>query len=227
MVLVHNLRGMRGGVFVAALFVAIAAAAQESTPTPAPLGPEQVDSGTVVNYEQGRNIVIRRADGSQAIYPVASNILWPPDLKMYGWANVYYALLEGGGFHVTRLTTVAPTPTAVAPTPAPLPPPPLPSPLPRTTPATGTGQPVPKGAPVKLLMADAVTVTAYQKGNHLTVKQKDGTRRTYPLDASSELPPRLAVKQKVIVETKTVNGKSVVRRVVYPEIVISNVPKPN
>jgi len=74
-------------------------------------------------------------------------------------------------------------------------------------------------------MEDAATVTAYEKGRRLTVRQKDGTRRTYLLDSSSVLPPRLAVKQKVIVETKTVRGKTVVARVVYPEIVISNVPK--
>ncbi len=216
---------MRSGIFAAAFLAATLATAQEGTPTPAPIGTEQVDSGTVVNYEQGRNIVIRRADGSQAIYPVASNILWPPDLKMYGWANVYYTLFEDGGFHVTRLTTLPPTPTPIAPTPAPIQassPPPPPPPSTATTAAKAEG---PKGAPVQLLMEDAATVTAYEKGRRLTVRQKDGTRRTYLLDSSSVLPPRLAVKQKVIVETKTVRGKTVVARVVYPEIVISNVPK--
>jgi hypothetical protein len=214
---------MRHRIFAAAFLATTFATAQEGTPTPAPIGTEQMDSGTVVNYELGRNIVIRRPDGSQAIYPVASNILWPPELKMYGWANVYYTLFEDGGFHVTRLTTVPPTPTPVPPTPAPIQAPSLPPPLPTAPPAAKTE--APKGAPVQLLMEDAVTVTAYERGRRLSVRQKDGTRRTYLLDSSSVLPPKLAVKQKVIVETKTVKGKIVVRRVVYPEIVISNVPK--
>ena len=218
--------GMRGEILAVVLLASAVAAAQQSTPTPAPISPEQVDSGTVINYEQGRNIVIRRPDGSQAIYPVASNINWPPELKMYGWANVYYALLEDGGFHVMRLTTEQPTPTPVpvSPTPTPLPPA-LASPSRTAPPAITAVRTAPIGAPVKLLMEDAVTVTAYEKGRRLSVRLKDGTKRSYLLDSSSQLPPKLAVNQKVIVEAKDVNGKPYARRVVYPEIVISNVPK--
>lgn len=205
------------------LLAATAMAGQEPGPTPAPSGPEQVDFGTVVNYEEGRNVVIRRADGSQAIYPVASNLNWPPELRMYGWVNVYWVPLEGGGFRVTRLTTVLPTPTAVPPTPTPEPPPTLPPAPPTTTP--GPAQPVRKGPPVRLSMENAVTVVAIEKGRSITVRDKNGVRRTYGLDASSQLPPKLAVKQKVVVETKTVDGATVVKRVDYPEIVISNVPK--
>jgi hypothetical protein len=221
----NRMSRVKGGIFAAVLLAAAAAAAQEETPTPAPAGPEQVDSGTVVNYEQGRNIVIRRPDGSQATYPVASNINWPPDLKMYGWANVYFEPLEGGGFHVTRLTTLPPTPTPEPSTATPTVPPSLPSPVPKAPPVTAAARTAPKGAPVKLSMPDAVTVTAYEKGRQLSVRQKDGTSRSYLIDSSSLLPPKLAVNQKVIVETKTVNGKLFVLRVVYPEIVISNVPK--
>ena len=74
-------------------------------------------------------------------------------------------------------------------------------------------------------MEDAVIVTAYQRGQRLSVRQKDGTRRSYLIDASSYLPPRLAVRQRVIVEARTVNGKPFVQSVTYPEIVISNAPK--
>jgi hypothetical protein len=216
---------MRGAILTAVFLTVATAAAQDGTPTPAPVGPEQMDSGTVVNYEQGRNIVIRRPDGSQAVYPVASNILWPPELKMYGWANIYFEPLADGDFHVTRLTTLVPTPTPAAPAQTSAPPASLPPPLPPGPPPTATARRAPKGAPVRLLMEDAVIITAYQKGQRLSVRQKDGTRRSYLIDASSYLPPGLAVRQRVIVEARTVNGKPFVESVTYPEIVISNAPK--
>lgn len=196
-------------------------------PTPGPVGPEQVDSGTILNYEEGRNIVIRRPDGSQIVYPLASNVNWPPELKMYGWVNVYFEPLQGGGFHVTRLTTVLPAPTAVPPTPT-LPPPSPPPALPSASQPAPSPIPVrtgPKGAPVKLSMENSVTIIALEPGRRMTVRGRDGIKRTYLLDASSLLPPKLSVQQRVILETKTVDGAQVVSRVVYPEIVISNVPK--
>jgi hypothetical protein len=206
------------------LLFAAAATGQEPGAMPAPAGPEQVDSGTVVNYEEGRNVVIRRDDGTQAIYPVASNLNWPPELKMYGWVNVYWVPVEGGGIRVTRLTTEPPTPTPVPATPTQPPPPTLPPAPP--TPTPGPSRPVKKGAPVRLSMENAVTVVAIDREHSITVKDKDEVRRTYRLDASSELPPRLAVRQKVVIETKTVDGATFVKRVVYPDIVITNVPKP-
>jgi hypothetical protein len=215
---------LRPALLFAAFLTASFAAGQE--PTVVPSGPEQVDSGTVVNYEQGRNIVIRRADGTQAVYPVASNINWPPELQMNGWVNVYFEPLEGGAFHVTRLTTVLPTPTVVPPTPTAPPPPTLPpQPSPVAAPTPKPGKTPPKGAPVRLSMENAVTLISIERGHRLTVQGSDGIKRTYLLDASSQLPPKLSVRQKVIVETKTVDGATVVRRVSYPEIVISNVPK--
>lgn len=209
---------MRGAFLLALLAAAAAVAVQE--PAPASAGPEQVDSGTVLNYEQGRNVVIRRPDGSQKLYPVASNLNWPPDLRMGGWVNVHWEPLEGGGIRVTRLTTVPPTPTAVAPTPTRLPPPTLPPAPPPPTPRAER-----PGEPVRLWPENAVTVVAIEKGRSITVRNKDGAVRTYALDATSQLPPKLAVRQKVVVETKTAGGATVVKRVAYPEIVISNVPK--
>jgi len=214
----------------AKLLVAFLASAalnlQDFPPTPAPVGPEHVDSGTVVNYEEGRNVVIRRPDGSQAIYPVASNLNWPPDLRMYGWVNVYWEDLADGSFRVTRLTTEPPTPTPVPATPTEPPPPTLPPPPPATpTPTPGPARPVKKGPPVRLSIENAVTLVAINPGHSITVQDKGGARHTYRLDASSQLPAKLAAKQKVIVETKTVQGTTVVTRVVYPEIVITNVPK--
>ena len=215
-------RPMRAALLVSVLLAAAVVAGQEATPAPA--GTEQVDSGTVVNYEQGRNVVIQRPLGTQQVYPVASNIIWPPDLRMNGWVNVYFVPLQGGAIHVTRLTTVPPVPTAAPPTPT-SPPPLLLPPEPAATPTPKAARTLPKGAPVRLSMENSATVVAIEPGRSITVQGTDGSKRTYRLDASSQLPARLALQQKVIVETKTENGAQVVRRVLYPAIVISNVPK--
>ena len=217
---------MRKIVFSLALLAAGFAAAQMPTPAPA-AGPEQVDSGPLLNYEEGRNVVLQRPDGTSKVYPVASNLNWPPDMGLSGWVNVYFVPLQGGGFRVTRLTTIPLTPTPPPPPPteppalSPPPAPATPSPQPTSAPPRKTV----KGPPVKMSIENSVRVKSLNKGRQITVVGKDGAERVYELDDASELPKNLSAGKRVIIETKKVNGRVVVSRIVYPEVVISNVPK--
>ena len=219
------MRRMRRTLFSLALLAAGVAAAQMPTPAPA-AGPEQVESGPLLNYQEQYNVVMQRPDGTSKVYPVPSNLDWPPDIGISGWINVYFVPLVGGGFRVTRLTTVPLTPTPpppptaeaiLAPTPAP----PAPLPQPTSAPPRKTV----KGPPVQMSIEKSVRVKAIDKGRSITVVGKDGVDHAYALDASSELPKNLSAGKRVIVEIKNVDGRDVVSRIVYPEVVISNVPK--
>lgn len=190
---------------------------------PAATGPEQADTGVVVNYEEGRNVVLRRADGTQVVYPVPATIVFPPELRLYGTATVYRVPLAGGGFRVTRLTSGPPRAGetvgrgASEPAPAAVGEPGVSEPNTSTaSAAAGSAHKKPgvvAGRPVGIAKAVPYSVVAIEPGKSLTLRRPEGTTVTLPLAKKADVPKTLAPGQSVTIRTRTVHGKKVVTRV--------------
>ncbi len=185
---------------------------------PAAAGPEQADSGVVVNFEEGRNVVLRRADGTQVVYPLSATLAFPPELRLYGTATVYRVPLAGGGFHVTRLTAGPPrageTVGRAAPQPAEEPG--------RSEPQTGEA-PAAAGSvhrkpgvaprPVTVTKTLTYTVVSFEPGKSLTLRRPEGTIVTFPFAKKADVSKGLAPGRSVTIRTRTEHGKKVVSRV--------------
>jgi hypothetical protein len=196
----------------------------ELRPGPAPIGPPTSATGNVVNWEEGRNVTVRFGDGSQVTYPVAGNIIFPPDIRIGGRITVTTVPIEGGGIKVTGLTTVMPpaqtipigsggTPTVSGP---------------KNQTEGGGPRPALKapaaGAAAKLSTQATSMVQAYERGKTITVTRPDGGTRTYRLARHAVVPADLAPGKQVSIETRTVNHRRYVTKVSYKaaEITITN-----
>lgn len=188
---------------------------------PAATGPEQADTGVVVNFEEGRNVVLRRADGTQVVYPVPATFVFPPELRLYGAATVYRVPLAGGGFRVTRLSAGPPRAGESAGRGAPEPPPAAVEEPGRSEPETGAA-PAAAGSvhrkpgvaprPVSVAKAPSYTVVALD-GKSLTLRRPEGTTVTFPLAKKADVPKGLSPGRSVTIRTRTERGKKVVVRV--------------
>jgi hypothetical protein len=201
----------------------------EIRPGPAPIGPESSVTGEVVSWEEGRNVTVRFGDGSQVTYPVASNIIFPPDIRGGGRITVTTAPIEGGGVKVIGLTTVMPPPPPADTIPI------EPAATPTVSGPKNTAQkpgprkptttaPAAIGAATRLATQSASTVSAYEKGKSLTITRSDGSTWTYRLAKNAEIPEDLAVGKQVSIETKIANKKRYVTRISYKTsgVVITN-----
>jgi hypothetical protein len=74
------------------------------------VGPELSFTGQVVQWEEGRSITMRFEDGLTRVVPVASNIIFPPDLRPGGMLTVLVRQTSDGRYRVTGLTTGVPPP---------------------------------------------------------------------------------------------------------------------
>jgi hypothetical protein len=188
---------------------------------PAATGPEQADTGVVLNFEEGRNVVLRRADGTQVVYPVPATIVFPHELRLYEAATVYRVPIAGGGFRVTRLAAGPPrageTTGRGAPQPAPaaVEEPGVSEPNTGPDPAAGSAHRKPgvSGRPVSVSKAAPYTVVSYEAGKSLTLRSPEGTTVSFPLAKKADVPKVLAAGQSVTIRTKTEHGKKVVTRV--------------
>jgi hypothetical protein len=190
---------------------------------PAPTGPEQADTGIVVNYEEGRNLVLRRTDGTQVVYPVPATMVFPPELRLFETATVYRVPLPGGGFRVTRLSAGPPRAGETVGRGAPEPAPSAVDEAGVSTPNTGAAPAaagsvhkkpgVSAGRPVTVSKVPPYTVVAYDAGKSLTLRRADGTTVTFALSKKADVPKDLAPGRSVTVRTKIERGKTVVSRV--------------
>ncbi len=201
---------------------------------PAPAGPEEADTGVVVNFEEGRNVVLRRADGTQIVYPVAGTIAFPPELRLYEQATVYRVPLAGGGFRVTRLV-VGPPGAGERTGRGPAEPPPsnVEEPgvsEPSTGPAPASAGSVHRrngvaGRAVSVAKALPYTVVAFEPGRTLTLRRPEGTSVVLSLSRKAVVPKGLAPGQTVTIRTRTEHRKRVVTlvRLAGPTPVLTNV----
>jgi hypothetical protein len=197
---------------------------------PAPIGPESSVTGEVVGWEEGRNVSVRFADGSQVTYPVASNIIFPPDIRAGGRITVTTVPIEGGGIKVTGLTTVMATPPpaeAVRIEPAATPTVSGPKNIAQNSgprKPTTTSLAAAAGSAARLSTQATSTVVAYEKGKSLSLQRADGSTVTYRIAKSAQIPDDLVPGKQVSVETKVVKRTRYVTKVGYKAsgIVITN-----
>lgn len=190
---------------------------------PTATGPEQADTGVVVNYEVGRNVVLRRADGTQVVYPVPSTFVFPPELRLFETATVYRVPLSGGDFRVTRLLAGPPRAGetvgrgAPEPTPAAADEPGVSQPNTGPSPAAAGSvhrkPSVSAGRPVSVAKAPPYTVVAYEAGKSLTLRRADGTTVAFALSKKADVPKNIAPGRSVTIRTRSERGKRVVTRV--------------
>lgn len=153
------------------------------------VGPELAFTGQVIQWEEGRSITMKFADGLTRVVPVASTIIFPPDLRPGGSLTVLVRQTADGRYRVTGLSTAAvttlppplpgtpaPAPAATpepAPTPAPtvaMPPPPAPGPKGKTV--VGPSSITLRGT-IKALDKETITVVAENGVEHaLKVSEK-------------------------------------------------------
>ena len=181
------------------------------------VGPELPFSGQVVQWEEGRSITMKFADGLTRVVPVASTIIFPPDLRPGGMLTVFVRQTADGRYRVTGLSTAvappmnappgapvptptpAPAPEAAAPAapPAPLPEPPPPGPKGKTV--VGSSYITLKGT-IKALDKETVTVIA-----------SNGTEHALKISEKAVVASGLAAGDKVVVRVplqKPFDGKT-------------------
>lgn len=181
------------------------------------VGPEASYTGRVVQWEEGRSITMTFQDGITRVVPVASNIIFPPDLRPGGMLTVTVRQTSDGRFKVTGLSTALPPPpanptaaaTAVAPVsaaaavPAPAP---VPAPM-AEPPAPGPKRKAIVGASYLTLRGTIKSID----GDTVTFVEANGTERTTKLAEKAVVAKGLAAGDKVVVRVplqKPFDGKT-------------------
>ena len=182
------------------------------------VGPEVSYTGRVVQWEEGRSVTMTFADGLTRVVPVASNIIFPPDLRPGGLLTVLVRQTADGRYKVTGLSTAVPPPTnapapvsapaaseprAAAPVAAP-----APAPVAMPTPAA----PGPKGKTIvrASYLTLRGTIKAIDKGA-VTFTDANGTERVVPIAEKAVVAEGLAAGDKVVVRVplqKPFDGKT-------------------
>ena len=166
------------------------------------VGPELAFTGQVVQWEEGRSITMRFEDGLTRVVPVASNIIFPPDLRPGGLLTVLVRQTSDGRYRVTGLTTGTPppmpapaAPPKAAPEPAPPPPPAAATPLP----AMPTPVPGPKGKTVvgATYMTLRGTLRAIDKES-VTLVESNGNERAVKLDPKAVVAEGLKPGDRIV-----------------------------
>jgi hypothetical protein len=172
-------------------------------------GPEVAVTAEVVQWEEGRSITVRLPDGSTRVVPVPSTIIFPPGLRPGLKVTFLVRQTSDGRYRVTGLTTgatSAPALVGVPPAAPPAPekagaPPPAPSEIsPAPPPPALTPPPSPpKGAAVlgAAYMSVRGTVTAFEEGVSITIKEKSGRVRTLKLTPDAKVADDVAVGTKI------------------------------
>ena len=169
------------------------------------VGPELAFTGQVIQWEEGRSITMKFEDGLTRVVPVASTIIFPPDLRPGGLLTVLVRQTTDGRYRVTGLTTAVPPPKPPAPTPAAEPAEPAAAPAMAAT-------PVPTMAPPPAPGPKGKTVVG---ASHLTVK---GTIRSIDKESVTFVPANgreltLKIAEKAVVAEGLAPGDKVVVRV--------------
>jgi hypothetical protein len=180
------------------------------------VGPEVAFTGQVIQWEEGRSITMRFADGLTRVVPVASNIIFPPDLRPGGSLTVLVRQTADGRYRVTGLSTadappMSPPGTPAPPTPAPAAEP-LPAPPAATPTATHAPAPAPKGKTVvgSSYLTLKGTIKALGKGS-ITVVAANGVEHALKISANAVVATGLAEGDAVVVRVplqKPFDGKT-------------------
>ena len=180
------------------------------------IGPEVSYTGRVVQWEEGRSITMTFADGLTRVVPVASNIIFPPDLRPGGLLTVLVRQTSDGRYKVTGLSTAVPPP-ANAPAPAPAaqePRPAAPVAAPAPVPVAMPSPPAPGPKGKTIVRASYITlrgtIKSIDKGA-VTFTEANGTERVVPIAQKAVVAEGLATGEKVVVRVplqKPFDGKT-------------------
>jgi hypothetical protein len=177
------------------------------------VGPELAFTGQVVQWEEGRSITMKFEDGATRVVPVASNIIFPPDLRPGGMLTVLVRQTSDGRYRVTGITTATPPPMpAMAAKPTPAPEPAAPAPEAAPPPAMPTPVPGPKGKTV--IGASFLTIRGTIKAMHkdsVTLVEANGRERTAKIAEKALVAEGLAPGDEVVLRVplqKPFDGKT-------------------
>ena len=174
-------------------------AGQELAGTDA-VGPEVSYTGRVVQWEEGRSITMTFADGLTRVVPVASNIIFPPDLRPGGLLTFLVRQTPDGRYKVTGLSTAVPPP-ANAPAPA-APAPPAAAPVAAPAPVAPPAPPAPGPKGKTIVRASYLTLRGTIKAidrSTVTVVDANGNERTAKIAERTSVAVGLAAGDKVVV----------------------------
>jgi len=166
-------------------------------------GPEISYAARLVQWEEGRSVTVRLEDGTTRVVPVASNVIFPPDLRPGAMVTFLIRQTTTGGYRVMGMTTggaVMPQPAAATPPPAQAAPPAggaeaTPPPILTPPPSPPKGKAV-RGATYLTIRGK---LTAYESGTSVTVTEKNGKVRTIAIAKDAKVPADLAVGESVSV----------------------------
>jgi hypothetical protein len=154
-------------------------------------------TGSVVRYEPGRTIVIRGEDQKEVTYTLAPGIVVPSDVRVGGMVTLYTEPSDAGVV-VEKVVTTSVTPEGN---------------VQKTTETTRTS---PSGMTTKTTTTEITgTVETYQPGRTLTLVRSDGTKVTYMINASSQIPSDLVVGKTISVVPVSTSDPKVVRTITY------------
>jgi hypothetical protein len=171
-----------------------------------PAGPEVSFTGRVIQWEEGRSITMKFADETTRVVPVASNIIFPPDLRPGGLLTVTARPTADGLYKVTGLSTAMPPPRAAAATTATA-----------SAAPTATAASVPAATPVAMpeRPAEGPKGKAIFRASFLTLRGtlKAIDAHTVTLVESSGTERSVKIAEKAVVAEGLAAGDEIVARV--------------
>lgn len=164
------------------------------------VGPELQFTGQVVQWEDGRSITMKFEDGLTRVVPVASNIIFPPDLRPGGTLTVFVRPTADGRYRITGLTTGTPPPMPAMPA-KPSPAPEVAAPAPEATPLPEMPTPVPGPKGKTVVGASYLTVRGTIKAidkESVTFVEANGRERTAKIAEKAVVAEGLAPGEKIV-----------------------------
>jgi hypothetical protein len=157
--------------------------------------------GDIIRYEPGRTIVIRGADNREMTYTLSPSVTLPPDVQVGRRVTLYTEPGSDGTALVSRVVTTSVTPEGN---------------VKRTTEETRRG---PSGTTTKVTTTTTSgKVEAYIPGKTLTVLKADGSRVTYIVTETSQLPSDLVIGKTVTIQP-LITSKEPIAKIVTYEVV--------
>jgi hypothetical protein len=161
------------GLLIVPLFAFSSAPAQDAT----------IVTGEVVRYAPGELLVVR-SYGRETTYMLTPSLIVPAEVQVGRNVSLHLEPGAGGATTVTRVTTTSITPEGQ---------------VKETTEETRTKL---SGETTKVTTVTVQgKVEAYQPGETITVMRSDGTKTTYVINETAQIPMELAVGKTVTIRT--------------------------
>jgi hypothetical protein len=156
-------------------------------------------TGSVVRYTPGQTIVIQSTDGKTTTYAIGASVEVPAEVQVGKKVTISTEPSSDGSGPalVTHVETTSVNSQGQTKT---------------TTERTETNA---SGQTKTTTTTVYGTVTAFEPGQSISIERPGQQTVTYTIDSASQLPQDLAVGKSVTIQTTTVSGSPVVRRITY------------